>query len=161
MSIWFYWLSISINPHLRTYVQPSPLSSRTSVLPSVASVPALVPHLCVFSAAGLRSTSAMDFSSRSTILFVTCFLPCYAFLTSLFTFVFLAFSLFIGCIYSVPLSFLVHLLSLSLTWRSPKGETLSFFRSLSSFFRLSLMLCQNASTDYQCWFFEEYCRIQW
>ena len=52
----------------RTYVQPSSLFPRTSVLPSIASAPVLLPHLCVFSAARLRSTSSMDFSSGSTFL---------------------------------------------------------------------------------------------
>ena len=66
------------------------------------------------------------------------------------TFIYLAFSFCIAHLYPVSLSFLVHFLSRSLSCRSPKGETLSFFRSLSFFIRLSLMLFQNASTDSQC-----------
>ena len=68
-------------------------------------------------------------SSRSIILFLTCFSLHYTFLTSLLTFVFSAFPL--CCLYllcSVVFS------RLSFTWWNPNCETLSFFRSLSCFF---------------------------
>ena len=84
MSIWllhFLLLPMTNNLHLRTYVQPSCLSSRISVLPSVTLISLYhpFPHL---------------------------FLASLHFLTSLLTFVFSAYPLYIACAFSVLLCLL-------------------------------------------------------
>ena len=108
MSKWllpFLFLWRSSNLHLRTYVQPACVSSRTSVVPTVAftSLYPPFPHL---------------------------FLALVHFSQLLVNFRLLSFSTFY-CWYLVSFSVFSNL---SLTWWSPKGEKLSFFRSFSSFF---------------------------
>ena len=103
------------------------------------SVPALVPHLCVFPAAVLRSKSSIDFLISLCNSFPHLFLASLHFSHLHVNFHLLSFST-LYCLYLLC-SFVFS--SPYLSSRSPKGEALSFFRSFSSpFFELSLILCQ-------------------
>ena len=100
----FLWTS-SNNLHFRTYMHPSCVSSRTSVVASVAFISLYHPFPHLFLA-------LLHFS----------YLPD--------SFLLLSFST-LYCLYLVCSSVFS---SLSLTWWSPKGEMSSFFCSFSSFF---------------------------
>ena len=94
------------------------------------SVPALVPHVCIFPASVLQSTSSMDFHISPYHPFPYLFLASLYFSHLPVNLRLLTFST-LYCFYWLC-SFVFS--SLSLTWWCPKGETLSFFRSFSSFF---------------------------